>query len=262
MERPKYLYRFRSMADNVLRGRVREILVDHKVFLAAPASFNDPFDCWPLFDDLATEGEYIRFWASLLGTEGRGLAQAIEYARAMTARDPAALQSSQQALAGLRDSLLRTNGTLCLNTDPFHQLMWSHYGDSHKGICIQFDARSEFFSNTEPVCYSADRPRLNIFSQNQDDQFRHSVLTKSDVWAYEKEWRIVFAGYVGHNDIPAESITGVILGARADEGSCAAIQQWANQNAKQIPVYKASLHDGSYRIEIPGLPTSCPTLIT
>jgi hypothetical protein len=255
MERPKYLYRFRSLADATQQERVRQLLVDHEVYLAPASSFNDPFDCCPMMDDEATETEYLAFWVSLLGTSRDGFTKAFEIARAMARREPSALRASKSATEEVRAGLLKNFGILCLNADAVHQLMWAHYGDSHRGICVQFDAQHHFFGHVDYVSYSPQRPTLNIFNQSMDEQVRASVLTKSDVWQYEGEWRLVHAGHVGKWSFPRDAITSVVVGARISLDQQALVRGWALSNDPPIPVFSASLVGHSYAVEIPGMPT-------
>ncbi len=96
-------------------------------------------------------------------------------------------------------------GSLC--TSYKNRLMWSHYADSHKGFCIEYD-----FSKVKgaglllPVYYSNNRPlfSMQIVSKSRDEsvaelyrQVMMGVLTKDKVWEYENEWRILVPATLG-----------------------------------------------------------------
>lgn len=96
-------------------------------------------------------------------------------------------------------------GSLC--TSYKNRLMWSHYADSHKGFCIEYD-----FSEVKgagmllPVYYSNNRPLfpMQIVSKSRDEsmaelyrQVMMGVLTKDKVWEYENEWRIIVPATLG-----------------------------------------------------------------
>ena len=126
-------------------------------------------------------------------------------------------------------------GILCLTEEPDDLLMWAHYGCSHEGFVIELDPKASFFNqrrsevdefrHLRPVIYSSSRPTLT-FSQAKD---LSALLTKSDHWAYEKEWRMM----LDLNDASAvisvggkrfhlfefqpETIKSVIFGARMAE---------------------------------------------
>ena len=89
-------------------------------------------------------------------------------------------------------------------------LLWSHYADFHRGLCIEFtpDYQDEhsIWRKLEPVNYSEKPPKfewnphlekalkegnLDILN-NYSGKFLETVLiTKAKYWSYEKEWRIV-----------------------------------------------------------------------
>ena len=92
-------------------------------------------------------------------------------------------------------------GICCFTPDWDNLLMWAHYGDSHSGICIEYDISNcddEFYINFFPVEYVPNRISINSDEINDDGSpnqlkmthknFRY-LLCKSTEWEYEKEWR-------------------------------------------------------------------------
>lgn len=75
--------------------------------------------------------------------------------------------------------ILEETGVFCLSEIPDHILMWSHYADSHTGICIKFEATShtQFFGLAQRVCYQTTYPILNIIKDSQDDILKKALLT-------------------------------------------------------------------------------------
>lgn len=96
-------------------------------------------------------------------------------------------------------------GSLC--TSYKNRLMWSHYADSHKGFCIEYDFREVKGEGLLlPVYYSNNRPLfpMQIFSESRDESMAElyrqvimGVLTKDKVWEYENEWRILIPATLG-----------------------------------------------------------------
>jgi hypothetical protein len=97
---------------------------------------------------------------------------------------------------------------------------WGYYADCHRGFALQFNFRGDRIAPLIfPVTYQADMP---FFSPSPDSKeiARLGLLTKSECWSYEKEWRLI--GHVPerephrHMTIPYErkSLTGVIFGLR------------------------------------------------
>lgn len=84
-----------------------------------------------------------------------------------------------------------------MSTDPNNHLMWSHYADGFKGICVGLDFK-EYKGNSTlcSVLYSYDRPEITI-ERIIDDKLREEyiweiMLTKSKCWEYENEYRMLF----------------------------------------------------------------------
>ena len=53
-------------------------------------------------------------------------------------------------------------GVLCLSERPDDILLWSHYGNSHDGLCLEFDARNypAAFPRLCPVVYQREYPKI------------------------------------------------------------------------------------------------------
>lgn len=72
-------------------------------------------------------------------------------------------------------------------------LMWSHYGDSNKGICIGYDfreARNDVVRHLYPVQYSNTRFSDSIAQNIASHPFL--CIRKSIYWEYEKEFRLIY----------------------------------------------------------------------
>ena len=105
--------------------------------------------------------------------------------------------------------LIENIGIVSLTETPRNLLMWSHYADQHKGICIGY--KSDFLeerSQLDPHLPSSykilkvnyDNCRYDqftdIFSTKNINELRRdivlkSLLTKGDDWMYEKEHRAI-----------------------------------------------------------------------
>jgi len=88
-------------------------------------------------------------------------------------------------------------------------LMWSHYANSHSGVCFEFEEDRPFFKD---VIYSDERPKINLYKAMsrilgydfvnekityQDKILIESILTpffiKSKEWSYEEEVRCLLS---------------------------------------------------------------------
>lgn len=86
-------------------------------------------------------------------------------------------------------------------------LMWSHYGDSHKGVCLEFEYEADILND---VHYTDQKPFFNIYQYTRaiiqsnesneqkkfgNDDLKNNVFslfcTKAKDWSYEKEVRSI-----------------------------------------------------------------------
>ncbi len=93
----------------------------------------------------------------------------------------------------MKKTLAKKHGLLCFSSTWQEPLMWAHYGDKHRGVCLGFEvadhlpqqvkyvpARLNYDLSSEPVPFSSQAAKL----------VHESLYTKHIGWAYEKEWRV------------------------------------------------------------------------
>ena len=132
------------------------------------------------------------------------------------------------------DDKLKEICVICFSEVNNEPLMWSHYANEHKGICLKFDIET-IFDREDVSCasivYSSALPLLDVFVNNTKDVHLEKLLdsiinTKSIHWSYEKEIRM----YKKHhsNDIfyfNEKSLKSVILGLRFDDKERETVQK-------------------------------------
>lgn len=65
----------------------------------------------------------------------------------------------------------------CLTAKSNSQLMWGHYADHHRGVCLEFNVRSHSFCSATEVSYNASYPEYALNSDGDLSPF----YTKSAV---------------------------------------------------------------------------------
>ncbi|HXN72747.1 MAG TPA: DUF2971 domain-containing protein [Candidatus Acidoferrales bacterium] len=75
-------------------------------------------------------------------------------------------------------------GMICFSKRWSNPLLWSHYADKHRGICLGFDVDDR---GLKPISYASRRPRLKIPPTIED--MDRLLFTKFQDWQYEEEWR-------------------------------------------------------------------------
>lgn len=187
MTRIVYKYRANLMhtGDNVRRDT--QTLLSHQLYAASFESLNDPFEASAELppDDITGNGWVI------------------------------ALKQSTYSV-GVYSLVKPAEGELF----PKNELMWSHYADSHRGFCIEYDldilcqsiSHSFNLISSMDVSYQVNRP--NIPREENLDKLLHKFCgTKSKAWEYENEYRLVF-GDSGLKPIPAKAIKAIYFGLR------------------------------------------------
>jgi hypothetical protein len=78
-----------------------------------------------------------------------------------------------------------------VSREPDNYLLWSHYADSHKGICIGIEANKP---DLQPyvVEYKDHKPYINVINcLFVDDKIEEILTIKMNYWEYEKEIRFL-----------------------------------------------------------------------
>ena len=98
---------------------------------------------------------------------------------------------SRSALAGTGEYLKATNGVVCFSLSWNNILMWSHYGDRHKGICLGFDVPDDDVGKVEYVKNMLVAGDLQKASEEERSRIMEALFwVKYDGWSYEDEVRI------------------------------------------------------------------------
>jgi hypothetical protein len=83
-------------------------------------------------------------------------------------------------------------GLFSTTTNPVDELMWAHYGNSHKGYCIGYDsfllwqAKHSMFGKAHYISKPINYSFLDSDPENFIDLF-----IKAEKWTYEEEYRLV-----------------------------------------------------------------------
>jgi len=151
------------------------------------------------------------------------------------------------------ESFRNSKGICCFSECPKNTVMWSHYADSHRGICVGFDTQSDpNWNNAVKVTYSDDIPvfRLSPPYRATRDHLRYQQ-TKSSMWAHEKEWRFIRTASdesPRQRQLPAAAISRIILGSKISTDDRNRVIQIASRAAKKIELFNAAFLPNSYEM--------------
>ena len=256
---PERFYRYRSLRDGKAALVERTVHLG-EIYFPKPSSFNDPFDCRPSFSFDATKEEMTAYYRRLVKKFMPGLNRAQRRVETRNKlgdweRSPRNPETLRRVTELHTKQITENIGVLCLSEVPDDILMWSHYADSHRGVCLEFDGYFEFFAAALRVEYPPTRPRINPFRQNPTEMMEAALLTKAEHWNYEREWRIIqYKSGLGIKHCLPESITGIILGAQISDRDAEMVIGWARNRVHPLRVLKASANETTFALNMQEVP--------
>ena len=258
-ESPETVYKFRSWSDK----NGKRILTEFELYLASPKDFNDPFDCRiPLNYKCLTESEILEFAEHL----SRKKALSDENSVALKAKILHQLENNIDAFQDMYEEIEFKSydnhyGVLSMSTEWDNILMWAHYADKHRGICVGFKEEKLLetgrFGAGGTVNYPKSRQYPTIHPLEGDGIQRHFKTThhKSLDWLYENEYRLTKIFRPPH--IPSKEerrvrfdpslISEVTLGVNIDPEIKKEIVEICSQN--NIIVYEAFKVESKFQID-------------
>jgi len=155
---------------------------------------------------------------------------------------------------------------LCLSQEYDNLLLWSHYSAEHRGGVIQLKLDSDItcFSQAQPIRYCRELPpsgspadvargMLGLPLDRSKSAMRQ-VLSKSEDWAYEKEWRVLVKRDFLDNEfcvtIYPEDIEAIHLGCRMALADKRAVLDLVLERYPNVAVYQAIKDDQAFRLNL------------
>ncbi len=234
-KRPRYLYKYRSTK------RAVEFLKNSCIYFSYYNEFNDPFEsaCKKILD--FTPKQYFNafqrmgqdFFTSAIKAEEIRLGYV----------------DGQDILKQSTDEILKGFSYYCMAKEPNNILMWSHYADSHKGVCFKYDLLQDLdtFLITVPVNYNTEYPEFDALNGNPAD----IITKKSTDWEYEQEHRVIKLNAHGINLVKREALVEIIFGCKTTKFSKTRIRNLVKNNGfKNVSFSEAVINPETYKLEI------------
>ena len=179
---PQFVYRMRPINRFLF-----DSLINGEMWFSNPSDFNDPFDCdinMTFTDSLQSSiqhyfNTYLRKHFTVKELEGFNQTNISH-------------SEFEKLLNKVAKKVAQRKGIACFMSNCDNLLMWAHYANSHKGVCLKFDILedTEFFSPAKKVIYTKDYPEYN-YLKDKNDFVNHMFFTKSNEWTYEGEVRVL-----------------------------------------------------------------------
>ncbi|WP_444905577.1 DUF2971 domain-containing protein [Microbulbifer sp. SSSA008] len=211
-----------------------DLIKDGSMMFSKPSDFNDPFDCCPT--------QFSEFPEN-------------ELPHAVTDAMNHHIQQATSHIVGVS----------CLTPHPDRMLMWSHYGDQHRSVCVGFDTEvlmKDCPKNSEGNPLYSEIRKVDYTNTRPDENDQNAIFKKSKEWCYENEYRIVSSAKKGHPQwgpgvwkIPKTAIKEVVIGARVPHDLQEKIVNELKFHRPDILRKKAVLHAHTYELKIENLDT-------
>jgi hypothetical protein len=250
------LYHYQDFQPDFLA----DILGRHRIYCSNPNDFNDPWDCKPYFDaNLLDDPAKRALVAEFFISQRKGGAELESMDRRLRT-DPTTLKLFVDQFSKHYLTVIPSKWAVyCLTPDPCSTLMWSHYSRNHRGVCLEFGVDHSKFAYAVGVQYQEEYPP---FSLHDPESYRSTMLlTKSDDWAYEQEYRLICPRFTDLEEHPfimdgnylpigQTDLKSIILGCQATDATIASAKALAAKHAPAVAVRKATRSPNKYRLVI------------
>lgn len=280
---PKKVYRYQRFSAMTLQS-----LCHDELYFSDPAAFNDPLDCQPTVESdsdrctlrqLLTELVKRRVVAETLValTNARlGGVKAAAHAKRLgeqavrnelvnieyNATNPEYKVSQEEAECRLltyeiQRELLKQydRGVCCFSVSVNNPLLWSHYGDQHRGLCIGYGFDRVPKPKLQKVIYGGSRTvwtsliaraLLEKETEAQNSLDRDVLLRKAPSWRYEREWRLLGNRGVQDSTLALEDLT---FGLRCEDALMHAVISSLEPREESVRFFKMYVVRGTFKLK-------------
>lgn len=252
---PHFTYRYLPLTKEKDEKSIRNYLVESRLWLSSPSSFNDPFDmkCGYTFEETFQnkrkflDEKFQQFYPDLP-----------KHIKEETISD---LLASNQIVAEILNEKYQNeiaqHGVCSFSDDARDILMWAHYGSDNKGVCLQFQITRDvfIFTHATAIGYSDKFPTINYLKDNLGKEAARAMWQKFKNWKYEKERRIIHpTGANSYLQFNPSALTALILGCKLESNSEKFIKSLLNErmqkNYPPLKIFRATQDNKEYKIRI------------
>lgn len=203
-------YKFRTCNKYLFQS-----LINESIGLTSPGYFNDPFDS-PILELLNNDEEFSQYIRQAYNDCLKVSCFSSNIKLPREDEKTHKIIHKEEKLKGAPPEYL-------------NELMWAHYADSHKGVCIKYhfpNSFTKFVHNNDIItCFFNDviysDSDISQYSKKDRINMKDAFFLKGKQWEYENELRFLYFdvnGREGYKVIKAENcIEAVYFGLRCSE---------------------------------------------
>lgn len=162
----------------------------NKLWYSMPCNFNDVFDC----DISINQEELFNCVLRRFPNNRRIMPGSIEWNQIRRT-----INEQAQLMRATFDEARSNIGVSCLTETCKSLLMWAHYANCHRGMCVEYplaEIEHQLGYLPIPVIYSESRvsfrlPNSQTIEKDALKLVVQSLTSKSPEWSYEREWRML-----------------------------------------------------------------------
>lgn len=235
---PDYFHKFTSAE------RAIEIVENQQLWFSSPKKFNDPFDCNINLIDFEPNEDQIKMVINNKVQRNR------QTRREEIKKNKRNAFRIRNQFAEQANEFYQNSGVCCFSEKRDNILLWAHYADNHRGICLKFSKGiSEIATMTGRIQYKDKYEKASFFNDKGDAVY-HLIFTKSKDWIYEKEVRSINILDYGNVDFKAEYLTEIIFGCKTEKSVVSRMKKVAMElNFKHIKFIQAKQTKSSFELK-------------
>lgn len=240
-----------------------DILINNKIYYSKPRYFNDPFELDSVILKLSeNEKEKIRKRTIDHLIKSGELFIAPENKEIITVCSEDDFHESAIEYHNRKSNLFNRCGFISLSRSNKKTLMWSHYSDSHRGVCLRYKCIDDSFYSQNgsgrviEVKYD-DRiitKELNLVSNNFP--VFEKISRKACCWSYEGEFRVFKVpskqkadDTFGNHFFNSQLVDAVYFGLKTCDDDKQKVINIIRSAKHKINLYQAIKHKTKLKIE-------------
>jgi len=266
-ELPKILYKYRSFQENIKGTRYqKESFENSTLYFASQKELNDPFDLkirkklelMPREDIILKHLYYRGRVERNKNFDSLWKIADLEYKQNIVKDKDHYINMSLLDLEEWGKAIDRR--IFCLSERNNDILMWSHYSNSNQGFCLGYDSNKlksffeqKFNENSEllKVHYFDEYPEIKPYIGKSNDYIIKRLASKSNIWSYEKEWRlIIYNPKKPVIQISNEIVEEIILGSCVSENTEKKILTIQRKEYPHAKVFKVEPDDSEFKLNV------------
>jgi|GEM_PF-1207029 len=259
---PKILYKYRPLSGNNFEF-THNIFINNELYFSHPDQFNDPFDCKipPNLSNITKE-QILKYIENI--NPEKITRVGIDLVKTKQAIDQKPISELRAYFSDKFKSYLNMGVLSFTELKPCDKknvgldiLMWSHYTESHQGICMGFDYNKLLFvfNNAPCVPDNVKYPQTNDydwnpFTNDEKEICEKIFFTKASCWKYEQEWRVVLPEKPRTSQMfNPDALVSVRLGCKIKKEDKKTVINWCSRRNLKPKIYETKINELSYSLD-------------